>query len=290
MPLHIYFDGIDDVSHLPVSESPEALFYRHGIDVTEVADKLVHEIDKGKLLTSKNFLNKFEYYSYTSWLSTGCKAALFVHKFPNLVIDCREAGNNAIASIIRNCTEGAILIGNRKIGLGRNVEPIDVIYRGVHFTSQLALSQYIWPKVPVVSEKHSLNTRYDKKPGSTTGLYYDYRRYVRVMLDPGVYVTIPLSCTGKSYLADYLLTLHRLGERVMRYRPGDGTTVEQVLDRSKYDLVLLDRYDTYKTVAHSEIEEFGKTGIVIIDCKTPEFEFEYKYCALGFTEKGFSIV
>lgn len=104
---------------------------------------------------------------------------------------------------------------------------------------------------------------------------------ISVDIGKGVYVFFPESGTGKSYLAYLFNALCTGGERVASYTYSDyyrGLPAETVLDNSKYDIVLLDRYDMYYGVAVESIIKFGREGTVLVDCKQKP-PFPCKVCS-----------
>lgn len=106
---------------------------------------------------------------------------------------------------------------------------------------------------------------------------------VRTSLDSGVYVFPQSSANGKTYLGTILRLLGET-DRVSSYTLEDTSLfdISVVLNREKFDLVLLDRYDMYFGVGLDLIQEFGKTGIVLIDCKAFDFPFKVRPCHIQF--------
>ena len=99
-------------------------------------------------------------------------------------------------------------------------------------------------------------------------------------LEPGAYRFEPIAGTGKTYLGRFLEDLRKCGERCAAYTYGDTRSLSDVLDPTKYDVVLLDRYARYYREGAEAIQEFAKTGIVLIACNR-EFRLPYaKMCRL----------
>ena len=104
---------------------------------------------------------------------------------------------------------------------------------------------------------------------------------VQIDLPNGVYVFPRSSADGKTYLSSILRALGP-DDGVNSYTLDDKDffDVSVALNSEKYKLVLLDRYDMYFGDGIEEIQEFGKAGVVLIDCKSHDFPFEVKYCFL----------
>ena len=90
---------------------------------------------------------------------------------------------------------------------------------------------------------------------------------VDISLEPGVYVLPDKSATGKTYLASLLKMYGGYGERVTSVTYSTAKDLDVALDPSKYDVVLLDRYDMYYGKGAAKIKEFGVAGVLLLDCK-----------------------
>jgi hypothetical protein len=75
----------------------------------DVTCKLLNEIEQAKYLSDNTFEDRYGRSVYTTELSTGCKAALCVHYFPNKVVDLLECGLNARDAILKYCKDGNVL-------------------------------------------------------------------------------------------------------------------------------------------------------------------------------------
>lgn len=106
---------------------------------------------------------------------------------------------------------------------------------------------------------------------------------VYIELNPGIYAFPAFSGEGKTYLSS---TLHkwRKAERVDSHTYIDDFRPVELFDRSKRDLVMLDRYDLYFGQGMQEMKEFAKTGIVLVDCKSPLRNYEFLPCEIRFSE------
>ena len=108
----------------------------------------------------------------------------------------------------------------------------------------------------------------------------DYRVRVHILLEPGIYGFEPISGEGKTYLAKLLNMYRSSGERCASYTYGSHEDLIGVLDSSKYDVVLLDRYDMYYGEALEEIKSFAEKGVVLIDCKRRFSFYPCKPCSI----------
>lgn len=109
-----------------------------------------------------------------------------------------------------------------------------------------------------------------------------YSPEILVELPVGVYLLPVDSASGKTYLCESLRELATV-ERVNSYTYSDkssGLSLASLLDNSKYDLLLLDRYDMYFGDCVTEIKEFAKSGIVLVDCKADELPFPATICTV----------
>lgn len=108
---------------------------------------------------------------------------------------------------------------------------------------------------------------------------------IQTELEYGVYIFPNSSADGKTYLGSLLRSFGRT-DRVTSYTYDDTQffDISVVLDRAKYDMVLIDRYDMYFGVGLELIKKFGETGLVLIDCKSNSFPFRVKPCHLIFEQ------
>lgn len=118
-----------------------------------------------------------------------------------------------------------------------------------------------------------------------------YTPQIVINLEPGIYVFPNSSADGKTYLAMRLRQLHD-DERVDSYTFVDRSHfgIEKVLDSSKNDVVLIDRYDMYLGEGAGAIEQFSKTGVVLIDCKSRNLPFGGKECVLLMDEGRLTVL
>lgn len=112
-----------------------------------------------------------------------------------------------------------------------------------------------------------------------------YTPSVYVDLEPGIYVFPAMSAEGKTYLSS---TLHELRkrERVDSHTYVDDFRPGEFFDRSKRDLVMLDRYDLYVGQCESEMKAFSESGIVLVDCKSNLNNVGFLPCSIDLSETG----
>ena len=109
-----------------------------------------------------------------------------------------------------------------------------------------------------------------------------YNPRVDIKLDAGIHVLPTMSATGKTYLAKLLHKYGEFGERCFSYSYHSRYRLEDVLDASKHDVVLLDRYDMYYGEGIKAIEQFSESGIVLLDSKKFFKFLPFERCFLFF--------
>ena len=80
----------------------------------------------------------------------------------------------------------------------------------------------------------------------------DIRVKVDIQLENGIYVFLPYSATGKTYLKKQLEYCRGLGDNVVAYTYSDlkrGLSLQASIDAlgANPDVIMLDRYDLYST-------------------------------------------
>lgn len=153
--LTIYIKGQTLPEGLDIREDAELEFARIRVTDTEYNRKAIKEIEEGEYYSDDRFIDRFDRPLFLNNLSTGCKAALVVGNNPDIVLDLKECGLNAIDFIVANCNTGNILIKypTNNIGLvksktGYSDTSIDVIFDDGKFTNTRDLNHYIevlWP-------------------------------------------------------------------------------------------------------------------------------------------------
>lgn len=104
-------------------------------------------------------------------------------------------------------------------------------------------------------------------------LKYNGKVNIEIGLLNGVYYFKIHSGVGKSRLAKLLKSYSLDGDDVVSYTYTDkalGIPLNHFINKvTNPRLLLLDRYDLYNGDFKEEIEEFAKTGVVLIDIKGP---------------------
>lgn len=90
-------------------QDPESAFTTIKIRADSTDAKLVEAIEAGKLIDSRTFVDRFGVTLYTTFLSTGCKAALLVNN-TDAVVGLGGCGFNAISAIFSFCRNGSIAL------------------------------------------------------------------------------------------------------------------------------------------------------------------------------------
>lgn len=116
-----------------------------------------------------------------------------------------------------------------------------------------------------------------------------YTPAIQVRLDPGVYILHDRAAGGKSYLCSLLHKL-RDRERVDSHTYPNEFKPAELLDSSKRDLVMLDRYDMYCGAGVEEIAKFAETGVVLIDCKSHDYPLAATTCFIRFSEDKLEVL
>ena len=153
--LKLLVSGIDPIPEDAIMDAEKA-FAMSSVRGDEIDRLLIKTIEKGEYLNPYEFIDRFGHKLSMMYMSTGCQAALAVHNRPDLVINCIEAGDNALSEIIKYCERGTIIIPNRQFAfctVGKDA--VDVLYRGYRYTSFTRFAYYMydeWPHEPEVFE------------------------------------------------------------------------------------------------------------------------------------------
>lgn len=160
--LHIYLDKIPSSLQYNLVNDVEKQFAGIRLACTDKEKKVVKEIEKGILLDSYSYIDRFGYKLYTSELSTGCKAALCVLNFPDKIINLAECGLNARDCIVSFCDLGAVLIDSNTITFSGQYtdEKISVAVDEYVFISIDSLNKYIFNERPF--ESNMFENRIDR--------------------------------------------------------------------------------------------------------------------------------
>lgn len=149
--LRVYLDLEDIPDNVKVVRDVEKEFASLILKGTEKEKELVRIIEKGELLDSTAFIDRFGYKLYLSELSTGCKAALCVLNSADKVICLDECGLNARDAIILLCGVGAILFDNNSVTISNKYlkdSGVNVQIDKYVFTDIDRLNDYIFNVYP----------------------------------------------------------------------------------------------------------------------------------------------
>lgn len=97
-----------------------------------------------------------------------------------------------------------------------------------------------------------------------------YAVKIMINLENGIYVFDNESATGKTRLCKLLREYQAYGEKVASYTYNDkllGVPISEILEPSKYKVILLDRYDLYEGYGKELINKCAKEAIILVDCK-----------------------
>ena len=93
---------------------------------------------------------------------------------------------------------------------------------------------------------------------------------IRIAFECGIHTFQNESSTGKSWLAEQLQILHRMGEPVMSITYNDvlDGVIERKLEISKEcKIIMFDRYDMYNGEYLEEMKLLAKNAMLLVDCK-----------------------
>lgn len=112
----------------------------------------------------------------------------------------------------------------------------------------------------------------------------DIRVKVDIQLENGIYVFLPYSATGKTYLKKQLEYCRGLGDNVVAYTYSDlarGLSLRASIDAlgANPDVIMLDRYDLYSTKFWDIINKYAKESIILLECKNDSVidDLDYDY-------------
>lgn len=142
MSLTIYVREDNSDIQLPIAHDVELQFLKTRLYKNDYIVKALKEIEQATYNDEHSFIDRFGFKLYSKDMSTGCKGAICVYAFPDIVIDVVECGINALNFIISNCTNGAILISREAMGFYKE-GPVDVLLDGKWFTDCDDLVDYI---------------------------------------------------------------------------------------------------------------------------------------------------
>lgn len=93
---------------------------------------------------------------------------------------------------------------------------------------------------------------------------------VRIEFEHGIHTFQSESSTGKTWLAEQLQTLHRMGEPVMSVTYND--VLDGVMDRrleaaKDCKIIMFDRYDMYNGEYLDKMKSLAENAMILVDCK-----------------------
>lgn len=98
----------------------------------------------------------------------------------------------------------------------------------------------------------------------------EYAVKLDIQMENGLYVFTDQSAVGKTRLYKELRSHQLDGECVMSYSYTDklqGINLVDMLNKRKYDVIMLDRYTMYNGDGAEEIVKLRDKSIILIDCK-----------------------
>lgn len=124
----------------------------------------------------------------------------------------------------------------------------------------------------------------------------DIRVKVDIQLENGIYVFLPYSATGKTYLKKQLEYCRSLGDNVIAYTYSDlrrGLSLQASIDalEANPDVIMLDRYDLYSTEFWDIINKYKSSSIILLNCMNESVidDLEYTYTDVKFTENTITV-
>ena len=150
MPLHIYFEGKNSLPDMPIERDVEVLFMQIRMDGCEYDQAILREVEEGRYVDNRQFIDRFGRTLPREFLSTGTKGALAVWHRPDVIVWGAEINRGALGGIARNCTRGTLLLPAKNYYIACKVEDveIDVICWGKHFTSMHEFAEYMMEVAP----------------------------------------------------------------------------------------------------------------------------------------------
>lgn len=110
----------------------------------------------------------------------------------------------------------------------------------------------------------------------------DYNVKIYINLENGVYNFTGLSATGKTRLCKLLRNIEVQDKNVIGYTFEDkslGIDLENQINELNPKVIMLDRFDLYKNEFTNKLSNWGKSSIVLVDCKG-NLDTDYEYCSI----------
>lgn len=150
MSLHIYFNGIDSLPTLPILSNVDAGFNAIALVRCKYTEDIIKSIELGSYKDENSFIDRFGNKLDAVYLSIGTKAALLLYYESGSIVSGIEIGRNALTEIIKNCSCGYLLLPASNYYVEREIVDItiDVVCKGIHFTSLDEFSKYMMEDAP----------------------------------------------------------------------------------------------------------------------------------------------
>ncbi len=120
----------------------------------------------------------------------------------------------------------------------------------------------------------------------------EYNPTVNINLENGIYTFDAESATGKTRLCKHLKKLKAYGEAVDSFTYDDllrGDTLDKVL-KAENKVIMLDRYELYKSEGHELINQCSAKSIILIDCKSAFLgSSDSEDCSIVMTEDSLEV-
>ncbi|MEG2382528.1 MAG: hypothetical protein RSB39_03000 [Oscillospiraceae bacterium] len=141
--LTILVEGVDPIPD-GMDKDIERVFSKTHLAGDAIEQSLIQDIERGEYLDEYSFIDCMGLTLDKEYLSTGCKAAICVHRHPDVPLCCIEAGDNALEAIITHCTDGLIYIPNRRLCFVFDASTdINIMYKGQHYSSLDEFENYM---------------------------------------------------------------------------------------------------------------------------------------------------
>lgn len=140
------------IDQYPEALDPDVMFGQVRLSGDDVERRMIEEIERGQYLDNVSFIDRFGFKVPRQFMSMGCKTAIAVHHFQNRVINCIEAGVNAIGRILLYCPDAHIILPDVAGGFGCSKAASTKVQYGPYvFENAAYFSKYMekdWPDEP----------------------------------------------------------------------------------------------------------------------------------------------
>lgn len=260
MSLNIYFRGVDELPPLEIKEDAVAWFHFVKLDDCDYVRRILGCIENSKYLDSRSYVDEKGRKTYVDFLSISAKCALLVHYFSDSIINGAELRHYALRELLINCDCGNLLLPNQKFDFSCSPHDskIDVICKGKHYTSLHELAEYL--------------TGY-----SNISLEYGANPVIRIELKPGIYLLPDGFEKEKAHMCWMFESMASV-ERITSHTFPSALNVGYVFGSKLRDVVYLSRYDMCDADYTSDMLNFAKDGIILLDCNSDSVPDGTKSC------------